>query len=59
MLNVLYSLPNSTQMFRTRRMRWMGRVTYWGEQKCIQEFGRKMVGNRSEDRSIDAWIILK
>jgi len=40
-------------------MTWVGHVTHWGEEKCIQEFGREMVGNKLEDRSIDGWIILK
>ena len=37
----------------------MGQVAHWGEEKCNQEFGRKMAGNKLEDRSIDGWIILK
>jgi hypothetical protein len=46
-------------MIRTRRIRWVGQVAHWGEEKCNQEFGRKMAGNKLEDRSIDGWIILK
>jgi hypothetical protein len=46
-------------MIRTRKMRLVEQVTHWGEEKCIQEFGRDMTGNKLEDRSIDGWIILK
>jgi hypothetical protein len=43
-LHNLHSSPNTTRMFKSRRMRWVGQVACiggGGEQECIQGFGGK------------------
>jgi hypothetical protein len=43
-LNDLYCSPNLTQVMKSRRMRWAGRVELWGEERSIQTFGRETSG---------------
>jgi hypothetical protein len=40
----LYSSPNVIWVIKSRRMRWVGYVSFGGEERCIQCFGRETEG---------------
>jgi len=40
-LTDLYSSPNLVRVIKSTKMRWVGHVALWGEERCIQGFGGK------------------
>jgi hypothetical protein len=38
-LHSLYSSPNIIKVIKSRRMRWVGRGTHGGGERCLQDFG--------------------
>jgi hypothetical protein len=48
-LNDLYSLPNTAQVVKSRRMRWAGHVARMGKDRGVH---RVLVGKRSEERRV-------
>jgi hypothetical protein len=38
-LHDLYSSPNTVRVIKSRRIRWAGRGTHGGGEKCLQGFG--------------------
>jgi len=58
-LNDLYTSPNIVRVIKSRRMRWIGRVTCMGEEKGVY---RVLVGKREGrshwgDLGVDGWIL--
>jgi hypothetical protein len=37
----LYSSPNVIRVMKSMRLRWVGHVARMGDEKCMQNFGRK------------------
>jgi len=48
-LNDLYSSPSIVRVIKSRRMRWVGRVTRMGERRCVY---RVLVGKPERQRPL-------
>jgi hypothetical protein len=55
-LHDLHSSSNIVRMIKSRSKRWVGRVTHGAEEKCIQDFGGKNLGER-DHLGGQAWAV--
>jgi hypothetical protein len=55
----VYSLPNSIQVIKSRRMTWVGHLVCIGEGRGAYRWGNLGEGDHLEDLGVDGTVILK
>jgi hypothetical protein len=58
-LHNLYSSPSITRMFKSRRMRWAGRVARMEKNACRISVENPEGKRQWEDQDVGGWTILK